>query len=266
MNLSFAKYQGTGNDFVMVDNRARALEKVLTREQVAHICDRRFGIGADGLILLSDDPEVDFRMIYYNSDGGESTMCGNGGRCLVAYAHQKGIQRDIYRFQAVDGIHEGILEDTGVRLSMINPHGFAQLSEDNYWINTGSPHYVRFASQAVEEMNLYEIGKEIRYSDAYAAIGGTNVNLVNRLGPAHLQVRTYERGVEGETLSCGTGVTACAYVSLLASQPDHMSEVLLDTPGGQLRVKVDQLGQPNEKIWLAGPATFVFEGQIELDM
>ncbi|MEM7374191.1 MAG: diaminopimelate epimerase [Bacteroidota bacterium] len=267
MDLTFYKYQGTGNDFIMIDNRQLGLEHRLNRDQIAHLCDRKFGIGADGLILLSPDEEVDFRMIYYNSDGGESTMCGNGGRCLAAFADQIGIEQEGYRFRAVDGFHDAVLAGQAVSLSMMPPKGFTQLSQNNYWINSGSPHYVRFCDQPIEEVDIDAIGSAIRYSAAYESIGGTNVNVVNRVGEGqHLKVRTYERGVEGETLSCGTGVTACAYVSLLISAEDHKSQVILDTPGGQLQVKVEHAGTEKEVVWLSGPATFVFEGTVNLEL
>ena len=262
MKLTFAKYQGTGNDFILIDNRSGDLEKELSREQIAHMCDRRFGIGADGLMLLSPDEEVDFRMIYYNSDGGESTMCGNGGRCLVAFAHRVGLVRERYRFRAVDGMHEAILENGNVSLTMMRPQGFRKLVEGAFWIDTGSPHYVSFAQMPVAEVDVVEEGKSIRYREDFASIGGTNVNFVNQLGPQHLRVRTYERGVENETLSCGTGVTACAYVELLLAENKNGTEVSLETPGGKLSVSVENFGKEDEVVWLKGPATFVFEGVI----
>ena len=264
MKLSFCKYQGTGNDFILIDNREGGLEDRLTKEQIAHLCDRRFGIGADGLMLLSREEEGDFRMIYYNSDGGESTMCGNGGRCLVAFAHRAGIKKNRYRFRAVDGIHDAILDANQVSLTMMRPKGYRKLAEDTYWIDTGSPHYVLFSETSVSDLDVYEQGKKLRYSKEFESIGGTNVNFVNQLGDRYLRVRTYERGVEDETLSCGTGVTACAYVKLLLADQVNGSEVILETAGGQLSVSVEEFGKENEVVWLKGPAEFVFEGKVEV--
>lgn len=264
MNLTFSKYQGTGNDFILIDNRTEKLEDRLSKEQIALLCNRRFGIGADGLMLLSPDPDLDFRMIYYNADGAESTMCGNGGRCLVAFAKRMGIEKDRYRFQAVDGLHEAYFIDDEVRLSMMKPSGYLQLSDQEFWLDTGSPHYVRFSESMVADLDVYTEGKAIRYSDAYTSIGGTNVNFVNRLDANHLRVRTYERGVEDETLSCGTGVTACAYVSLLQADGAADPEIYLDTPGGRLLVAVEGLGRSDEQVWLQGAAVWVFEGEIEI--
>lgn len=266
MNLTFFKYQGTGNDFILMDNRTEKWEDRLSKEQIALLCHRRFGIGADGLMLLSPspDPALDFRMIYYNSDGGESTMCGNGGRCLVAFARRMGIEKERYRFQAVDGIHEAYFVEDEVRLSMMRPQGYRQLSDHDYWIDTGSPHFVRFSETAVGDLDVYGTGKTIRNSDAYTSIGGTNVNFVNRLDANHLRVRTYERGVENETFSCGTGVTACAYVNMLQAEGTGDQEIRLDTPGGSLHVAVEGLGSANESVWLQGPAVCVFEGEIPL--
>ncbi|MDX2247247.1 MAG: diaminopimelate epimerase [Bacteroidia bacterium] len=263
MNLTFFKYQGTGNDFVMIDNREGKLTGVFSQEQIAFLCDRRFGIGADGFILLSPAEDCDFRMIYFNSDGRESTMCGNGGRCLVAFAFDRGIRREVYRFEAVDGLHEATLEKGIVSLEMIQPRDFRRLDESAWWLNTGSPHYVRFSNQPVAEINVYEEGKTIRYSPDFAATGGTNVNFVNILSPDRLKVRTYERGVEDETFSCGTGVTACAYTHLF-TQTSGLSKVVVETKGGTLAVEVLKIGTPQERVFLQGPARFVFKGEINL--
>lgn len=263
MNLSFWKYQGTGNDFVMIDNRGKNLEKTLTKEQISFLCDRRMGIGADGLILLSDATAHDFKMIYYNADGGESTMCGNGGRCLVAFAHDQGIVQESYEFMAIDGLHHARLQEGIVQLEMIAPHSYRKLESDSSWIHTGSPHYVGFTTTSLSEVNVFEKGKAIRYEDQFAEGGGTNVNFVNVLEPGHLRVRTYERGVEDETLSCGTGVTACAYIYKLEQAPD-LQEVKIQTEGGELSVFIRSDESGVEKVILSGPAKFVYSGEIEI--
>jgi diaminopimelate epimerase len=264
--IDFSKYHGTGNDFILIDNRGQQLEQQLTQAQIAQLCHRHFGIGADGLILLSDSEQVDFRMIYYNSDGGESTLCGNGSRCLIAFARRCGIIRKRYCFEASDGLHEARYLDGQVELEMALPRGFQSLSEAEVWLDTGSPHYVQQVEEAVEEVKVVARGQVIRESDAYTAIGGTNVNFVQTAGPDRLRVRTYERGVEAETLSCGTGVTACAYAHLRAhpnaNQPARL--ITVETPGGELSVRFEAANTEQPRLWLCGPAEHVFDGEIRL--
>lgn len=260
MHIHFYKYQGTGNDFVILDNRNSRWEKILTTSQIAFLCDRRFGIGADGLILLSDSEEHDFKMIYYNSDGRESSMCGNGGRCIVAFAYQLGAIGPQCSFEAIDGLHEAQISGKEVKLKMGKPQGYQPLAEHTVWLDTGSPHYVRFQEEAVSQLDVDQEGREIRNSEAYRA-EGTNVNFVNVLGEAQLQVRTYERGVEAETLSCGTGVTACAY-AYHQSNPATSGTIQVKTEGGNLSVEIQNFQQHDEAVFLIGPATFVYEGDI----
>lgn len=270
MKLIFHKYQGTGNDFVVIDNRGRKLDQHLSTQQIAQLCDRRFGIGADGLILLSSPRASDFRMIYYNADGRESTMCGNGGRCLVAFAHYLGLVSDEQcSFEAIDGLHEARLRSDGlVELEMTRPQGYLQINQQDFWVDTGSPHYVRFTSQPIEELDVVGLGRELRHQQDYAQLGGTNVNFAQELSPGVLQVRTYERGVEDETLSCGTGVTASAYVYLRgmasAEQQAILQHIQLQTPGGNLTVHVDDLMGKKERVMLCGPALRVFGGEIQI--
>lgn len=259
MTIPFYKYQGTGNDFVIIDNRDARF--TLTPEQVKFLCDRRFGIGGDGLMLLSTREGYDFEMVYFNADGRESSMCGNGGRCLTRFAFDLGIQKDTYHFLAIDGDHEAIITEQGwVKLKMIDvdainaSHGFSIL-------DTGSPHYVAPTSD-VMKLDVYKEGREIRYSKEYEA-RGINVNFVEDLGKKII-VRTYERGVEDETYSCGTGVTAAALV--FAHNDNGFNRIEVQTKGGELAVEFDKTGEHTfENIWLCGPAEFVFEGQIELD-
>lgn len=262
MQIHFFKYQGTGNDFIIMDNRNQDWEAVLTTEQIAFLCDRRFGIGADGLMLLSDSKEQDFRMIYYNADGRESSMCGNGGRCIVAFAQKIELIDNSCTFEAIDGLHEASIEGNQVKLKMGKPHGFRAIADDVVWLDTGSPHYVQFQETAVGKLDVNQAGSEIRYSEPFRK-EGTNVNFVNILGKALLQVRTYERGVEAETLSCGTGVTACAYAYLRA-HPANAQTIQVRTEGGALAVEITDFQQANESVFLIGPATFVFEGILSL--
>ncbi|WP_207494230.1 diaminopimelate epimerase [Aridibaculum aurantiacum] len=258
MHLNFYKYQGTGNDFVILDNRDKAHDH-LTQQQVKHLCDRRFGIGADGLMLLNLLDGYDFEMKYYNADGRESSMCGNGGRCLVQFAKDMGIEKDVYSFLAIDGPHEATFDEQGwVRLKMKDVDSITD-NVDHKLLNTGSPHYVKFVDD-LASMDVVSSGKAIRYNDVHQ-VKGINVNFVERQTEG-IAVRTYERGVEDETYSCGTGVTACALVA--APNADGTHRVSITTPGGQLAVEFDKNQNKYSNIWLCGPATFVFKGEIEI--
>jgi diaminopimelate epimerase len=259
MELTFYKYQGTGNDFIIFDNRQSQIS--LSEKQVKNLCDRKFGIGADGLILLCTKDGYDFEMIYYNADGALSTMCGNGGRCMVRFAHDMGIHKNVYNFLAVDGAHEAeITTENIVRLKMqdVNKvsHHFSHAI-----LNTGSPHYIKFCTN-VRKMNVEEEGRAIRYNDEFTG-EGINVNFVENTGSYSIYVRTYERGVEAETLSCGTGVTAAALVS--AHNEHGFNEVEVQTNGGKLSVEFNKIDDNNfTEIYLCGSATFVFKGIINI--
>ncbi|BAV07181.1 diaminopimelate epimerase [Filimonas lacunae] len=260
MELQFYKYQGTGNDFVIIDNRDNAIS--LTTEQVHKLCDRRFGIGADGLMLLGSKEGYDFEMVYYNADGRESSMCGNGGRCLVKFAYHMGIHKGKYHFIATDGPHDATIEDNQwVHLKMKDVDGIKQHFSDSI-LNTGSPHYVKpVGGHKLDHFNVFAEGKAIRYNDTYAK-EGINVNFVEEL-PKGIFVRTYERGVEDETLSCGTGVTASALV--FAHNDNGFNRVEVKTLGGHLAVEFDKTGEDTfRNIWLCGPAEFVFKGTINI--
>ena len=261
MKLNFFKYQGTGNDFIMIDNRSLTLSKNDTN-LIQSLCDRKFGIGADGLILL-EKPEIpgdDFKMVYFNADGNESSMCGNGGRCLVAFAKYLGIISDKASFTAIDGFHEAIIKNDLVSLKMTNVEGISEVG-DAVFLNTGSPHHVIFS----EEVNAIDVRKEgasVRYSPDYKAKGGTNVNFSSPVDKATFEVRTYERGVEDETLSCGTGVTAVAIAAYYLGKTSA-TKVHLQTPGGELAVRFTPKDNMFNDIWLSGPAEQVFKGEIE---
>lgn len=261
MKLEFYKYQGTGNDFIMLDNRQEVLSKNNTN-LIRLLCDRKFGIGADGLILLenSEEPLDDFKMVYFNADGRESSMCGNGGRCIVAFAKFLGIVNEKAAFTAIDGFHEATITNELVGLKMMNVKGVEKKSEAIF-VNTGSPHHVIFSNE-VEEIDIKKEGAAIRYSEEYRTSGGTNVNFVAPIDKGTFSVRTYERGVEDETLSCGTGVTAVALASY-ATQKTDATTVHLQTPGGELAVSFEPVGEGFQNIWLTGPAKQVFKGEIE---
>ena len=256
--ITFNKYQGAGNDFIIIDNRS-SLVNPDDVKLINKLCDRRFGIGADGLILVSDNSRADFEMKYFNSDGRLGSMCGNGGRCTAHFASKSGIAGNAQNFIGYDGFHQAFVENDIVRLQMGNVNEY-KLIDDNYFLNTGSPHYVIFTDE-VEKLNVAEEGKKVRWSPKFAP-GGTNVNFVQVVGNG-LNIRTFERGVEDETLACGTGVTASAIASVLAGHFDTNS-VSVKARGGNLNVEFKTGNGKITDIWLTGPATFVFEGEINV--
>jgi diaminopimelate epimerase len=258
MKIAFNKYQGAGNDFIIIDNREDIFNPD-NSELINKLCDRRFGIGADGLILINRKPDFDFEMIYFNSDGFKGSMCGNGGRCAADFAIKSGVAGKELRFIAADGTHDAISEGGLIKLRMNDVNNIDSLA-GNYFINTGSPHYVLFTS-GLENLDVNNEGKKIRWSKDFQP-GGTNVNFVEPENNG-IYVRTFERGVEEETLSCGTGVTASAIASVLSGQ-FVSNPVNVRTRGGNLIVKFDIVGNQISNIWLSGPATFVFEGKIEI--
>ncbi|MGM8361392.1 diaminopimelate epimerase [Flavobacterium sp. ARAG 55.4] len=260
MRIQFYKYQGTGNDFVMIDNRSDFFPKEDTK-LIERLCDRRFGIGADGLILLENDDETDFRMVYYNSDGNQSTMCGNGGRCLVAFAKQLNVIGDTTSFNAVDGLHHASVSQEGiVSLQMIDVDGI-KTNADYTFLNTGSPHHIQLVDD-LENYNVKENGASIRYGELYGK-AGSNINFVKKIDDTTFALRTYERGVEDETLACGTGATAAAIAMNAIGQTD-LTAINVNVEGGKLSVSFQKEGNKYVNVFLNGPAKFVFEGIIEI--
>lgn len=267
MQLKFYKYQGTGNDFVMIDNRQNFFPKNDTK-LIERLCDRRFGIGADGLILLENDnstdlstEKVDFRMVYYNSDGNESSMCGNGGRCLVAFAKSLNVINNEATFIATDGLHHATIDKIGIVSLQMKDVDEVKIDSEYVFLNTGSPHHVTLVND-LEHYNVKENGADIRYSDLYGK-AGSNVNFVNQISDNHFRLRTYERGVEDETLSCGTGATATA-IAMNVIGKTNSNSIDINVEGGKLKVTFEKTDKGFEKVFLIGPATFVFEGEIEL--
>lgn len=260
MQLQFYKYQGTGNDFIILDNRKEEYNN-LTTKQISFLCDRRFGIGADGLMLLNLKKPFDFEMKYYNADGRESSMCGNGGRCLVKFAYHMGIHRNTYLFTAIDGTHEAEIDlDGTVSLRMRDVYEVKHVNGGDYILNTGSPHYVKMVNN-LENVDVFKTGRNIRNSEQFAK-EGINVNFVEHKDEDEIYVRTYERGVEDETLSCGTGVTAAALTCY--HNETGFNDVVVITKGGKLNVEYDRVNENHYKnIWLSGAAEKVFEGKIE---
>lgn len=261
MTIHFYKYQGAGNDFILVDNRTNSIDHHHP-ELIARLCDRRFGIGGDGAMFLQNANGYDFEMVYYNADGQPSSMCGNGGRCIVAFAKQLGIINTETNFLAVDGPHHAKISDAGdwVSLQMIDVNTINQ-DGDAYVLDTGSPHYVKLAEN-LKEKDVYREGYEIRNNSIYHE-KGINVNFVEPAAQGYF-VRTFERGVEDETFACGTGVTAVA----LAMARHHKQTGHLNTPikvlGGNLNIRFDYDGNTFSHIFLEGPAVKVFEGEITI--
>lgn len=256
MLLTFSKYQGTGNDFIMMDNRDGAIQ--LSKEQVIQLCDRKFGIGSDGIVLIESHAIEDFYMNFYNPDGSQS-FCGNGSRCAVLFARRLGIVGNHGIFGAIDKSHAFVVNDGEIAIQMRDVDVVSWVNEQCI-IQTGSPHLIQLTDDP-ERLDVAAEGAAIRYSEPFAK-EGINVNFV-RMGNGELWMRTYERGVEAETLSCGTGVTAAA-VSLAALQVD-VQEVRVHTRGGDLKVKLERTSEGAfQDVWLCGPAQEVFQGTIEL--
>ncbi|HRX92854.1 MAG TPA: diaminopimelate epimerase [Chitinophagaceae bacterium] len=261
MKFRFYKYQGTGNDFIIADNREGQYSG-LTTGQINKLCDRRYGIGADGLMLLNKREGYDFEMKYYNADGNEGSLCGNGGRCIVKFVSDLGIQKSLYHFLAIDGPHEARINGDGiVSLKMVDVNS-VEKNHGDFVLNTGSPHIIKPVAN-LSKLDVYQKGHEIRYSKEFAE-EGINVNFVEQLDePDKIFVRTYERGVENETFSCGTGVTAAALV--FYHNESGFNEVEVKTLGGKLAVEFDRVDGEFKNIWLCGPALKVFEGDLEIE-
>lgn len=265
MKILFNKYEGAGNDFIIVKNSPPVIDHSDSK-LVSRLCDRRFGIGADGLILIEECAGYDFRMVFFNSDGQPSTMCGNGARCAAHYVMNNisGF-RDI-AFMVSDGAHSARhIGGNNIEVSIRDVKGYSETS-DGIVLNTGVPHLVVFAEN-IDEADMIARGRPLRFSPAYAP-EGVNVNLVEKEGEG-LKVRTYERGVEEETLACGTGVTASAIAAALAgkivtNEVKTKVKVKVKVKGGILFVSFTLIDGGATDIRLSGPATFVYSGEIEI--
>lgn len=258
MNIKFQKYQGAGNDFIIIDNRSHLYE--FSSQIVEFLCNRKFGIGADGLMLLEEADGYDFRMRYFNSDGKEASLCGNGSRCIVAFARSLGLIGKTTRFIATDGEHTATIEDDNVCLKMSDVS--AIIRTDNYFfMNTGSPHYVQIVDDCFN-YDVYNEGRRIRNSACFQP-DGTNVNFITPT-PQYISVVTYERGVENETLACGTGCVASA-LAVAHLRNDTKNTYDIRTKGGNLQVSFQRNGEYFHDILLKGPAKFVFQGEISIN-
>jgi diaminopimelate epimerase len=257
MQLNFSKYHGTGNDFIIIDNRNETFPKETVL--IKHLCDRHFGIGADGLMLLEPSAEADFYMRYFNSDGNESTMCGNGGRCIALFAKELGLIESSAHFMGIDGVHQANIEAGNIiNLKMQDITG-VEVGKNYYFLNTGSPHYVCFVDD-VQKIDVISKGRSIRNSYNLKD-GGTNVNFVD-LSNGMINIRTYERGVESETLACGTGSVASA-IAYYHHSKTFKAEYKIQTQGGELLVKFKRITDSEfNEVWLKGPAVHVFDGHV----
>ncbi len=258
-SISFEKYQGAGNDFIIIDNRAGHFPKD-EAGLIARMCQRRFSIGADGLILIEHAPQAHFKMIYFNADGYEGSLCGNGARCAVAFAHKHGICPQSVVFEAYDGMHEAEVLSNEIKLKMQDVTEVNAMSPEAWFLDTGSPHYVQWVKELAAFPVLQE-GRRIRYADPFGP-KGTNVNFIEHKSPGTIAIRTYERGVEDETYACGTGATAAALAAALRGMP---SPVKVEALGGTLTVYFRMLSPGHfTDIYLQGPAVFVFRGEYPL--
>jgi diaminopimelate epimerase len=258
LELNFFKYQGAGNDFIVADNRNGQYSS-LKQETIEQLCNRQFGVGADGLILIQNMDDFDFRMVYFNADGNEGSFCGNGARCAVAFALQTGILRSMdAKFVASDGGHFATITQSGIKVTM-RVDGKIKSTPKGILCNTGSPHIVVF-TEDIEHLDVFGKGKKLRNSKEFVK-EGINVNFVEEK-PGILLIRTYERGVENETLSCGTGVTAAALV-YAEEKALSCGPVILHSKGGELKVDFEKTKKGFENISLEGPAEFVYQGKIK---
>lgn len=261
MDYIFDKYQGAGNDFILIDARSRSF-KSMNQFQINSICKRNFGIGSDGLILIKDHKKLDFEMIYYNSDGLKSSMCGNGARCAVAYAYERNICSREASFMTYDGVHRGfVLSNSIIKLSFKD---ISRVEENNYGlvVDSGSPHLIIFKKN-LDLLDVRKLGSSIRYSKNYFK-EGINVNFIKHIEENKIKLRTYERGVENETLSCGTGAVAAAIAAHYNRIVQDFPQILIETLGGLLEVNFNFEKKMYNNIYLSGKAKKIFSGKISL--
>ena len=257
MLIPFTKYHGTGNDFIIIDDRSEKFD-IENVELIESMCSRRFGIGADGLILLREAEGFDFQMVYFNADGNQSSMCGNGGRCIVHFAKSLGVFDEKCSFVAIDGPHEAYINEIGLIKLKMGEVDWISRTDSHHVLNTGSPHYVKVV-QNIDVIDIKKEGARIRYSDNYKS-NGINVNFLE-LHNDKICVATYERGVEDETYSCGTGVTAAALVANLVKGSIFQSPIKIETKGGSLKVYFEKSEESvYSDVWLEGMAVQTYEG------
>lgn len=256
MKLNFTKYQGTGNDFILIDDRNQHFRQDINL--IKKLCDRRFGIGGDGLILIQNHVALDYQMVYFNSDGSQS-LCGNGSRCGFAFAQSLGLVETSASFETTDGIHQIKEKDNLIHFQLFDVNEINEINHKEWFIHTGSPHHIVIRDD-LKKLDIVSVGRKIRNLPSYSSQNGTNVNFAQLLQD-RVKIRTYERGVEDETLSCGTGATA---VGIMAGKLGYKSPVQIETMGGKLQVSFKKEGDRFTDIWLAGPAKKVFEGSVTI--
>ena len=259
MKISFSKYNGAGNDFIVIDNRYNKLS--LTKSQIFKLCNRNVGIGADGIISIENSDKTDFEILHYTSDGTLGSLCGNGSRCAVSFAYRNKIINKETRFEAFDGSHKAeIINDELIIMQMkLN----SKIIENEYgvWLDTGSPHLIVEANNT-DIIDVKNAGQSIRYNDFYKE-EGVNVNFVEKVSDDVFKIRTYERGVEDETKACGTGSTASAICMNYLGRTKS-NEIKMKCQGGDLNIKFINTDDEFSNISITGPAKFVFEGVIEI--
>lgn len=267
MKIPFEKYHGTGNDFIMIDGRNNDFP-IYDFALIKAMCKSKFGIGADGLIVITESEKAAFEMHYFNADGKPGSMCGNGGRCAVAFAAKHNFfDKNKIDFLAFDGLHHAQVDAAmahrkfvEVSLGMSNVNKYEWIGDDIF-LDTGSPHYVTF-EHVISNIDVVHAGRKIRHNPRFDATG-VNVNFVET-GHDTISVRTYERGVENETLSCGTGVTASAIATAIMQKKEGDLHFSVKTLGGNLEVSFARNKDLFSNIILKGPATHVFNGDIEI--
>ena len=259
MKIKFSKYNGAGNDFIIIDNRNDNIN--YNSSLIKNICDRNFGIGGDGLIIIKNSISSDFEILHYTSDGNLGSLCGNGSRCAIAFAYQNNIIDKNTVFEAFDGVHEAeIISDGLIKMEMkIN----SDIIQNKYgtWLDTGSPHLV-IEKENTDKLDVNLEGSLIRYNDHYKR-EGVNVNFVEKLSNETFKIRTYERGVENETLACGTGSTASA-ICMNYLGKSNSNIITMKCQGGDLKVQFNSKDKDFTNISITGPANLVFEGQIDI--
>jgi len=260
MKIKFQKYQGTGNDFIIINNNTLSFPDK-NKDLIKRLCDKKFGIGSDGLILINPSAKTDFEMLYFNSDGNLGSMCGNGARCSVKFAQNQKIIKNNTIFNAYDGKHSAEIIDNNVFLSMKNVNNIKSYNKDLF-IDTGSPHYIKIVGD-LENYDVYKEGKKIRNNSRFNNNGGVNVNFVQVISNSEFSVRTFERGVENETLSCGTGAIAVA-LAMYHLKQTFFKRLTINSKGGILNVEFKSKKSRFENIFLSGNVEMVFKGQIDI--
>ena len=259
MEIDFSKYNGAGNDFILIDDRDNLIND--NKLLISYLCDRHFGVGADGLIILKESNNYDFEILHYTSDGNLGSLCGNGSRCAVLFAYNKNIIGRKTVFKAFDGIHSAEILDNGLIKMEMNVNSDIVSNSYGTWLDTGSPHLV-IEKDNIDKLDVNNEGRLIRYNDFYKK-EGVNVNFIEKISDDQFKIRTYERGVENETLACGTGSTASAICMNFLGRTKS-GKITMKCRGGDLNVQFNSSNNGFEEISITGPAKLVFDGTIKV--